>query len=320
MSQVSVAKKMRMVDTYAQYLVLHNLDIMAIISSYLKWKDVPNYVRVCRVWNKSFISRNWSMPKHVYFHDILPLSHKYFCYANSVIIHPISEKIVNLIAQTVIKSVTILSAKNARFLLLLDMMKLDEIYINIGNPNGDINVFEKFISNYSNTLSKLNICIEEYNIIDTDISIGNLPNLKYLRTNSNMLYYYDDGDQWDIFIDLRFLSIHCPKLEILEIAYNYGNSSLNDVIEDIEALYASLSVQHISQLKISEGDKCCPGIQSILAVKLPILLKSTTLKYIELELGCEKLGAECMFVKSIDPRICKIKIVGLYDSYDVIEN
>jgi hypothetical protein len=326
MSQVSVVEKTKMVDTYAQELVLHNLDIMAIISSYLQWKDVPNYLLVCKAWNKSFISRSWSMPEFLCLWKRYPVVPTYIKYVKHVTLLTTTHEVMELIRQTNIKSVTVDNIENPETLLLLNGMNLNEISIRFEcqEPDfiyseHDIDILQIFIQNHASSLLKLYMHVLSHDVFGDGFTIGNLPNLRHLITESEMIYYDDGPDLWDTYVDLRFLSTHCPNLEKLEIEYKYDNVTLEESVDDIEKLYRVLAQQNIKELRITDDENKL--IQSsIFVTRLPILLQSRTLKYVYLELFCQKLGGECMFIRSIDPKICKIKIVGLQESYDVIEN
>lgn len=319
-----VDKKARIIDRRAQITATHNLDLMAIISSFLEWGEIAKYVRVCKAWNKSFLSRNWSTPKHLVIWRGLPISSNYIKYVNGISIRSITPEIVGLIRQTSVKKLFINDSENIELLLSCPEMKIEQlcIYAYYDGDERNISLIGNLIQYHRNLLHTLDLSISGYELLEEGFSIGQLPSLKHLAIQSEMMY---DGnhtqDLWDICIDLRFLSYYCPKLEKLEINYKYNTDDTVELIEMyIERLYKTLIEQNIKELKISEDDELKGSLVSLLITQLPILLQSKTLKYIELELFCPKLGGECMFIKRIDPKLCKIKIAGLQDQYDVIEN
>lgn len=53
------SKKPHILSTWAKYLMLNNCDIMACISGFLDWSDIPAFVLTCKTWNKAVISRPW---------------------------------------------------------------------------------------------------------------------------------------------------------------------------------------------------------------------------------------------------------------------
>lgn len=324
-----IDKKARIIDRRAQITVTHNLDLMAIISSFLEWGEIAKYVRVCKAWNKSFLTRYWGSPSYLYlpfrsanyyrraklgWKETLPVNTKYIQLVKKIGIMSDYDNIIEMIHQIKINGIFIFGCgvNYVTKLHLLKHLKLKEIEITHSDQDGLLWI-KDFIEDHKQSLTKLIILgVDDY------IDLPEMPNLIELNINSGNKYNDNVG------IDIQLLHIKCPNLEKIEIEYRpKPHYSKEQIIKTLEKTYEVLANLPIKELVISceefsnfdhEEFSC-----SLPIIKIPILLRSKTLKKIYIEI-LGKLEGDCMFIRRIDPKICKVKVAGLQDQYDVIEN
>jgi hypothetical protein len=196
MSQIT--KKPRIIDTYAQSIIISNLDLMAVISGYLNWKEIASYLLVCKCWNKSFLTRPWGSPGYLRIsndHSKIPPTIKYVNFIDFILVGDITDNILDFMIATRAKKLAILKALTFPHVLkFLRGMHLKQIYLTKEPSEPEYNprklqFYSDFIKDHSCSLEKLDLTnFHEHGGIG--ISTGDLPNLKHLRVRSDMAVYY----------------------------------------------------------------------------------------------------------------------------------
>lgn len=291
-------KKQRTIDSYAQSIILNNLDIMAIISGFLQWHETIEYILVCKTWQKSFDTRPWGSPPYINLpHRIqenrrfrcLDLSINHIKHVKSAHIHSHLSKWINFILPVRIKEINIFcNYRNVRKLLAFKDHNLTHITLFVDDllvPEG----LDILLDQHKNTLTELSLSC-------TVASIPPMPNLTKLHLNPDMM------PNIGVY---RCLS-ECPSLKCLEVTYLLEEQSayLNDLYRLIGLQTLEIFALDIQSSLVLDVTRLEP------IINLPILLRST-LKNISISIYSRYdgvIGNSYLWIKDINPNQCKICI------------
>ncbi len=293
-----MSKKYKLYSMESQNIILYNLDIMAIISSFLPWEDTVEYVCVCKTWLRSFRTRNWSSPKYLslpYYVNFnwkrkLYMSQDHIKYAGTVFVNNNFRHWFTFIGPTGIKKIHIFSVPATNdYLHELSILRDAELTF-IGlliNGHYDPVPVINFLNDHRLSLTEL------------DLDSVSMPIIKFPNITTLTLHIKRDAN-------LDFLDC-CPNLKKAKITYwLHPLREGKDYFDCIKRIYEQLS--RLEEVKFEANIGQLLALEdSATVVHLPILLKSTTLKKIHINLSGIDDGS-CDYIQRIDPKICKITL------------
>lgn len=286
---MSETKKRKILSTAAQKIVIQNKDLIALVSQYLKWSEVVNFILVCRTWNNAFLSRPWGTPYFVVLVD--DISYRYIKYvkqASADTNNPIQldiarrlklRKLHLFVVDEVDHNLDMLH--NSSFTSLSIASQID-IFGVIPNIN-------KILATCSSRLKKLNTVLYRGHI-----GLPYLPKLTVLSVHLRNCMFNDvywpinpDTNFTSTMIDLRHLSTQCPNLKTFDLAYVHDlTADMNAIYANVGLLYMELAKHHIEEIIICEYNRIMGGALSPLFAWLKELTLSRTLHTIHLNLNC----------------------------------
>jgi hypothetical protein len=95
-------------SAWSQKTVVQNKDLMATISGFLSWPDALNYTMVCKLWQQSFLTRQWGSPAYLKLNRHLPINEKFIKYIKRFIVGKMENpQVWNLLRLTKISDLVI---------------------------------------------------------------------------------------------------------------------------------------------------------------------------------------------------------------------
>ncbi len=308
-----VDKKANIISIAGQSLILHNQDLLAMISRFLLWPEIASFVRCCKDWNAAFLSRPWGSPPLVRLKN--NTSFNYVKYVKQVKAH-VSEAVQLQLVSRLRPRKLMMEIIGDHNLSCLDHMKFSSLSLNSGVVLPEVmHGLNKFVAVHANRLDKLDV-----KWLLGSVAIPIMPKLKTLCASTiNVMFenvYWSatpDPDFSNVMIDLRHIDRQCPRLSTFEILYHHDLiASIEALVANVRLLYHEIVKHPFNELIIDESQPIDPAIISPLFIWLPIFMTSKTLRKITVRMDHVFTDRDqYQFSKEMKECCCLITLKGL---------
>lgn len=286
-----IDKKVKTLSVYGQYIVLHNKDLLALISRFLVWRDIASFVRCCKCWNDSFLSRRWGTPPFIKL--VNETSFRYVKFVKQVKLLTSEPTQLNLVSQLKPRKISLVVNGDHNLDMLDHLHCFSSLSISSHLQMPDVLVrLNRFVAIHASHIQKLDI-----QWLLGSVALPIMPELTVLSASTVNVLFNDaywpvlqiipDPNFSNVMIDLRHLSSRCPKLSTFELLYHHDLiAPMDTLFANVGLLFMELIKHSFEQLIIRESETIEENIISPLFVWLHILIQSRTLKKVMIYLDC----------------------------------
>lgn len=321
-----IDKKRKIIDISAKSVVLYNLDLMAVISSFLKWEETVPFILVCKAWHKSFNTRPWGSLKSVYLPFVVADRNESYKSFYLSVNHIKFAEHISLFQKKIEDWIPFILPIKFKYLSLNDVKgdlgnlkalaghKLEKIGMSVSKYSDYMKSY-LFLEQHMDTITHLRISYDFLHFLLQERVVIRLP----VMLNLTKLQIVVNLANFNIFIFKNL--VNYPKLKCVELDYEVCDVDHDEKF--IEDLYENIVNTSITQFKL--GISVCGGILLNSASmyqlnKIVKLLKTNITKlYISIYSSFDNYD-ECVeywrSLSKIDINICHIT-VELTDKSDM---